>query len=313
MAMSNCVRPAALWPLAAASALAVFVLSARAAEETKAADQPAQTAIRASAEAFIQAFNRGDAKALAALWTESGTMADGGGRIIKGRKAIEDRYAAFFRERPESRIEIAVQSIDLPAADVAIEDGLARVVAKGEASPSAARYTAVHVLTGGKWLMASVREANVDIPSSFARIEQLQSLVGTWETHSGDVAVQTTIRWIANRSFLQREYTVRKGALTTSSGVQIIGWDPQSRQVRSWSFDASGGHGAGLWTPTPQGWRIQSSGVLADGIPTSSQDFIIRVAGDDDVLGWRSERRKAGATELPDTPEIVLKRVSEKH
>jgi len=44
----------------------------------------------------------------------------------------------------------------------------------------------------------------------------------------------TTVRWIANKSFLQREYTTRKDGIIASSGTQIIGWDPQAKQVRSW-------------------------------------------------------------------------------
>ena len=209
-------------------------------------------------------------------------------------------------------MEVAVQAVEFPAPGVAIEDGLAHVAAKDDAPPTASRYTAVHVWQEGKWLLASTRESGIDLPSNYAQLRQLQWLVGDWKAKSEGVVIQSRIRWIADRSFLQRQYTVQHNGLTTSSGLQIIGWDPQASQVRSWSFDSAGGHGTGAWTPTPQGWRIASAGVLADGTPTSSQDLLIRTADEDNVLGWRSVSRKAGDTRLPDTPEVVLERQAEK-
>jgi uncharacterized protein (TIGR02246 family) len=308
---------AASWPRSALAEglvlmlLSMFVVSAAAAES---AAEPAsnEKAIRATADDFSNAFNRADAKALAALWTENGSLADDGGQIFRGRKAIEDQYAAFFKEHPGLRMEIAVKSIEFPAADVAVEDGVAQAVDKNGDSPAASRYTAVHVLRDGKWLMASVRESNIDAPSNLGRLQQLQWLVGNWETKSEGATIHTKIRWIANRSFLQRTFSVQRDGLTTSSGVQIVGWEPQAGRVQSWSFDSSGGHGTGVWTPTPQGWRIQTNGVLVDGTPTSSQDFLIRVPNEDNVVGWRSISRKAGPLDLPDTREVVLERLPEK-
>ena len=268
-------------------------------------------AIRATADAFAKAFDHGDAKAIAALWMENGTLADDEGRFFKGRKAIEDAYAAFFQQNAGLRMRIAVQSLDFPAPNMAIEDGIASVTTN-ESPRTASRYTAVHVLQDGKWLMASVRESPIDVPSNYSRLQQFAWLVGKWEAKSEDATVQNDIRWIANKSFLQRDYTVRQGGIITSSGMQIIGWEPQSGQIKSWSFDSSGGHGTGVWTPTPEGWHITSAGVLADGTTTSSQDFLIRIGGEDDVFGWRSFARRAGTSVLPDLPEAVMERLPEK-
>ena len=162
------------------------------------------------------------------------------------------------------------------------------------------------------WQMATVREVNIAIQSNYPRLEQFDWLVGKWEAKSKEVTIRTECRWIANKSFLQRDYVVRQNGLTTSAGIQIIGWDPQAGQVRSWSFDSSGGYGTGAWTPTQQGWRIASAGVLADGTRTSSQDVLICVPGERNVLGWRSTDRKVGTMALPDTDEVVLERLAER-
>ena len=94
-------------------------------------------------------------------------------------------------------------------------------------------------------------------------------------------------------------------------GKQIIGWDPRSEQIVSWTFDSSGGHGMGAWNAMPEGWRIDSTGVTADGQPTSSKDHLIRVPGENNVFGWRSADRKLGDTKVPDVPEVVFDRVTQ--
>jgi hypothetical protein len=94
---SRLVSPAALCRLCATLAVLALAISAKAAEKKTPAAESDDTAIRATAEAFVKAFNRGDAKAVAGLWTEKGTMADERGEIFKGRKAIEAQYAALFK------------------------------------------------------------------------------------------------------------------------------------------------------------------------------------------------------------------------
>lgn len=319
----------ASWPLAVVVSAALAV-SATAAEkktpvlkaipkavtappapEKKPVAKSDETAVRAAEAAFVEAFNRGDAKAVAALWTANGSLADDQGRMFKGRKAIEDEYAAFLKQHPEAKMEVAVQSIELPAPGMAIEDGVARVSTQESMPPVASRYTAFNVLVDGKWLMASVRETSIELPSNYRRLQAFEWLVGKWQSTSDNATVNSTVRWMANKSFLQREYTVRKGGVTESSGIQIIGWDAQAGKVRSWSFDSSGGYGTGLWTPTPDGWQIESKGMLADGTPTASQDFLICVPGEDNVLGWRSVNRKIGDRPVPDLREVVLDRLPE--
>jgi uncharacterized protein (TIGR02246 family) len=275
---------------------------------SRAADE---AAIRASAKEFAAAFAKGNAEAIAAMWTENGTLSDERGQIFNGRKAIEDEYATLFKAEPKAKMEIAVQSIEFPAPNMAVEDGVARLISKQGAHPVASRYTAVHSLQDGKWRIATVRESAIELPSNYAALRDLEWLVGRWELKTGGTTVENKIHWVANKSFLQREYTVREDGVTTSSGMQIIGWDPQPGQIHSWSFDSAGGHGQGLWTAASDGWRIESRGMLPDGTPTASEDRVIRVAGENDVFGWQSSDRRVGEDRLPDLAEVVLDRVVE--
>ena len=269
-------------------------------------------AIRATAAAFVKAFNAGDPKAVAGLWTADGTVGNDEGSLIKGQKAIEEEYATLFKQHPTARMQVAIKSIEFPTPTTAIEDGMAQVLTKDNAPPSASRYTAVHVLENGHWFMASVRESSIPVASNFDQLQGLGWLVGNWELKADGAQVASRIRWIANKSFLQRDFSVHRDGLLASSGTQIVGWDARSRQVVSWTFDSSGGYGTGTWTAAANGWQIESAGVTAEGVPTSSKDHLIRVPGEDNVFGWRSVDRKLGETKLPDTREVVLDRVPDK-
>ncbi len=94
--MINRMRTMVSLALMATVASLANVYAAEATPDNSAAEK----AIRASADAFTQAFNAGDAKQVAALWTASGMLADEAGRNFKGQKAIEDQYAAFFQAHP---------------------------------------------------------------------------------------------------------------------------------------------------------------------------------------------------------------------
>ena len=63
-------------------------------------------AIKQVAEDFKRAFNAGDAKAVAALYTDDAEMIDEFGEKIQGRPSIQDFYSALFTERKGATIEI---------------------------------------------------------------------------------------------------------------------------------------------------------------------------------------------------------------
>ena len=65
--------------------------------ETRAELSPAQEAIKETAEAFVAAFNKGDAKAVATLWSEDGEMSVDGQNTATGRAEIEGASPRGFR------------------------------------------------------------------------------------------------------------------------------------------------------------------------------------------------------------------------
>ena len=80
-------------------------------------------AILQSARDFAAAFEKGDAKAVAALWTEEGEYESDDGTILRGRAAMEAAFAAHFKGHPAGKMEIKVESIRFPSRDIADRGG----------------------------------------------------------------------------------------------------------------------------------------------------------------------------------------------
>src|SRR5262245_62488429 len=70
------------------------------------ADDDAKAAIQKQAEAFVEAFHKGDAKAVAALWAEDCDFTDQAGRHLKGREAIEKGFTEFFADNKGTKLRI---------------------------------------------------------------------------------------------------------------------------------------------------------------------------------------------------------------
>jgi len=263
-------------------------------------------AIRAESEALVAAFNKRDAKAIAALWTEDGEYIDDIGRRFLGRDAIAKGYAAFFADNPKVTLRIMIDSVRLLSDSTAIEDGRAVVDPPPAGVPGFSKYSVVHVKVDGKWRMASVRDTHVETPSGFRNVADLAFLIGTWIAEEHGNKTESVCRWIANKSFVERKYTITAVDGTQTSGVQLIGWNPLDGHVQSWNFSPDGGHAVGIWSPQEGGWSAEMRGVTGDGVATTSVNTLRRL--DENAYVWQSVQRTAGGIALPDTDEVVLKR-----
>ena len=267
---------------------------------------PDLDAIRAGSQAFVAAFNKQDAKAVATLWAEDGQYIDDTGRVFAGREAIGKAYAQFFAENPGAQLRINIDSLRLLSPDAAIEAGHAMVALKPGVGSSVSSYTAVHVKVNGTWLMATVRDAPGNASPAGQHAADLEWLVGTWVAEEHGVKTESACGWVAGKSFLERKHTTTRPDGTTSSGVQLIGWNPQGGYVQSWSFTSDGGHAIGIWMPIEGGWQANVYGTTGDGTPTTAVNVLRRL--DDNAYVWRSVQRFLGESALPDTDEIVIKR-----
>src|SRR5215813_4299583 len=119
-------------------------------DEPKAEGKPALGKGKRAQE-FIAAFEKGDAKAVAAFWTENADYVDQTGREFKGRAAIQKMYEKLFAGKKGMKLNIIITSTRTVGTDVALEDGITEITTADSALPSAARFSAVLVKKGGDW------------------------------------------------------------------------------------------------------------------------------------------------------------------
>lgn len=291
----------ARWP----SALAQPPASGAAAPAGKAVDENT-AAIQKTATAFAEAFNRADAKAVAALWTPSGEYIDELGNEYAGQAAIAGCYADFFKANPGAKLALEIDSVRFVSPTVAIEDGHAILTQPTSGASTSSAYSVVHSKVDGHWLMASVRETPTDGGTAHEHIADLEWLIGTWTAEEQGVTTKSVCKWIGDKSFVERRYTTKAADGAETSGVQIIGWNAQAGHVQSWNFSSDGSFAVGVWTPTEGGWQASVSGVTVGGATTSAINRLQRL--DDNAYVWQSVDRSLDATSLPDSDEVIVRR-----
>jgi uncharacterized protein (TIGR02246 family) len=278
------------------------------AAQPKGANAADQDAIAKRAEAFIEAFQKGDAKVIAAFWTSDGDYTDMTGKRLAGRDAIEKSFTEFFADNKGLKLRIDSDSLRFVTPDVAIEDGTTHVLHPDGAPPSRAKYTIVHVKKDGQWQLGSVRETVFTAPSNYEHLHGLEGLIGTWADDAGKgEVVRISFNWSENQNFITSTFESTFKNISIGGGTQWIGWDPAAKTVRSWSFFSNGGFGEGAWTQAGKSWTIKTAAVLPDGKKATGTDTVTIV--DAETISFQAKDRTVDGKPVPDIKEVRLKRV----
>ena len=243
---------------------------------------------------YLEAFNRHDPAALAAHWSATGENLDlDSGETTAGRDAVHEVFAALFEQDAGATIDIDVAAIRPLRDDVAVVDGVSRI-SFTDAPPSSSRFSAVLVRENGNWVLDTVRESNTSSqPSHEGTVANAQArpldamawLVGSWEDVSEGVTASTHCFWSTNRAFLIRTHVVSTEAaheqrrLPGGSGIpgllsanaagsreitEILGWDPDRGQIRSWLFTSDGRFAEGAWSRDGNAWTLRLTDASGD-------------------------------------------------
>ena len=283
-----------------------------------------ETPVRALSARFVEAYNRRDADAVAALFTDDARIFDEENRVTEGRPAIQARFAASFETTEGLTLRLEPGTTRFLTDDVAVEDGVAVASpapgsddkAGGQGGADDERrtaYTATHVRRGGTWLTAEVRD-RAEGPAADGRddgdraVDELAWLAGEWVDEDDEGVVQTSCRRSDDGKYLLREFRLRLAGLPPTSETQRIGWDPVREQIRSWAFDSDGGFTEGYWTRvTPDRWVIKTEGFLRDGRTVSGTNILARVGPDS--FHWSSVNRVVGDEASEDVEdELIVRR-----
>jgi uncharacterized protein (TIGR02246 family) len=262
-------------------------------------------AIKEAGKSFLKAYKAGDAKTMAAHWTENGEYFADDGTIIRGRNNIEKAYAAALaKKKVKADMEIEVTSIRFPSKDTAIEEGFFRVQVDKEA-PVSNKYSVLHVRDGGKWLMAVVREW----PSEGLSVRDIEWLIGDWEAKRDDVEVRTKYQWWGDKSFIRADVTIKQKE-NTIKGFQMIGRDRVAGVVRCWTFDEDGSFAQATWNFDGKKWIQESAAVLEDGSVLTSVNYLTRI--DNDTFTFQSVLRTMNGEPIADIAPVRATRVKSK-
>lgn len=266
-----------------------------------------EKAIRAADEAFVQGYNKGDSKALTALFTEDAEVIEADGDRYEGRALIEERLAETFSSNPGTKIAFDVEAIRFLNPDVAKEEGRS-IVTPPKGAPVSRLYTVLYAKREGRWLISSVREEADPFVRPHDRLKDLEWMIGDWVDEGSDSVVRLNCRWSEDENFLIRSFTVKLQGRPVMTVTQRIGWDPVAKQVRSWEFDSEGGFGEGRWSRDGDRWVVKHTGVRPDGTTASATNTTVRERPD--LVRWVSSERTVGDTLISEDDAYVLVRVA---
>jgi len=263
--------------------------------------------IRKMSEGLARAFEKGDAKAVGAFFTEEGEYVDEDSPPISGRAALEKAYGQFFAKREAVKVVSKIDKIRFVGRDTAIEDGIFSVHVKDRPTQTS-KYSTLYVRQDGRWLVGLLKEWG-DAETSRPHLHDLAWLIGTWEGDGPEQSARTTFEWAEGKKFMLCKFTLtqNKDKSTVSTGTQVIGVDPAYDFIRSWTFTSDGGIGEASWTYDGDRWVIDSRATLADGTMTTAINHMNRAG--DDLFTWRSVQRTIDGERQPDIAAVKVRRI----
>jgi uncharacterized protein (TIGR02246 family) len=117
---------------------------------TSARSEDVRNAVEVGNRAFVTAFARGDATAVANLYTGDAQVIAPGAPVASGRPAIAEFWQGFIDSGVK---EVALETAEVESAgDLACETGTVRLVAQ-DGTASEARYVVVWKRVDGKWML----------------------------------------------------------------------------------------------------------------------------------------------------------------
>lgn len=272
---------------------------------------PVQLAGHKLGDAFIKAFNSHDAAALGALWAKDATYSSSGeDPILKGRQAITDAYASFFKEDPECRISARAQAAqELDSGAIELSGILDEQHTDGTLTSS--HFKAELRQENGEWKIHRVEEYPLPaLQPPSVQLKQLQWLLGKWEDKGDNYRILTTVRMVDGGNYLVREYVRTVDGKPVQKGTQRIGWDHQQQAFRTWLFDEDGTFGEGYLTQdADQRWSLRLALKLPRGAQGSLTQ-IIHVVGPDQ-LDVQNVDIQVDGIPFPNTPKATLIKLSD--
>lgn len=253
--------------------------------------------VKGRLKAFTENFNQQDPAKLASLWSDDGIYQIGD-KTITGKAQIETYFKELFQTLGKASLESKFEEIELKDGKASI-DAQARVTkANGEINKSYIEADLVNV--DGKWLIQSLEQTVIQpAPTHFEHLKELSWLIGNWEDDDKTAKASSTYQWDYNKNFIIEKFSYSTPESEPLHVLQIIGWDPSNKRIRSWIFDSDGGFGRAFWVKEGNTWNASAAHILPDGRKSSSIHVYHQL--DDNAYTYSSESREVDGVILPNS------------
>lgn len=230
------IRPALLLAMVALVSYSAVAMESPA--PSTFAEQAETETIRKGLSDYSQAFNDHDAAMVASHWAQDCVSFNPKTGEITGREALKDLLAGVFVKFPSLQYEATADEIVFPAPNVALVGGKTTHKGRGE-SVYESVYSAVLVKSDSLWPIVLSNECPLPSVFPYPELEKFEGLIGTWtDTTNSDIAM--TVSWSPLKAFLVRTNATALPADQGGQLVQVMGWDPNTKKLRTWTINGDG-------------------------------------------------------------------------
>lgn len=263
------------------------------------AQDPAE--IRSRARELVKALSAGDAEAVAAFWTPSGEYVRES-VTIRGRDNVRKAYAEHFKKKkPAGRLVVNDDDVRFLSDAVAVHEGTFTVERDNPADSVRSKFSVLYAKSDGKWYVGMLREE----PEGPA-VAELAWLVGDWTFKADQGEGTITAQFTRKKTFLLVQTRTKEGD-DEETATQVIGIDPATGKLKSWTFESDGSIGTAEWVRTETGWLASVTATTADGEPVKAVTTITPTGRDS--FAFRSTERTVDGEKAPDIGPVTVTRV----
>lgn len=228
------------------------------------------------------------------------------GKFIEGNKDIAEFLIQRMKESPNLKISFKDLKVELKDNNRAIATGTVQFENGGNNQEKIARKIEL-IKQDGKWLIDRTSEiAIANPPDLYEHLKPLEWLIGNWRDDSGEADIRFENNWDRTKNYIVQKFSSKIYENEEIEGLQIIGWDPEQKKIRSWIFDSDGGFGGGYWTKSGSDWQQEISYTLSDGRRASALNIF--KPKDRDTYEYSSIHREVAGIALPDIEAVEITR-----
>ncbi len=257
--------------------------------------------INARAQELVKALTGGDADALANFWTPTGEYARDA-VTIRGRDNIRKAYAEHFKMKTTGKLTIAESSVRFLSDSVAVQEGVFTVNRDNPADNVRNKFSVLYLKIDGTWHVGMLREQ-----SEGPALAELEWMVGDWAFKTENVEGTMSVQFTKKKTYLLVQTRV-KDVEDEEVATQIIGIDPASGKLKSWTFESDGSIGTAEWVRTEKGWLANITATTADGEPVKAVRTLTPTSLNE--FTYLSTERSVDGEKLADSTPVKVTRVT---